>query len=139
MRCPLLVILTLLSFRLSHAQDSLSVIFEQDPSRNRGIAIIAREGAVYGSITDLAKAFNLQGSYNPESQRFELAAKGYTVVLTPNNPFIMIIDGQRNANLTQLQRNVFQLPSDFFVTLAEFVPVFENIMREQIAFDPVRR
>jgi N-acetylmuramoyl-L-alanine amidase len=139
MRSLLLVILTLISFRISKAQDSLSVIFEQDPSRNRTIAIIAREGAVYGSIGDLAKAFNLQGTYNPESQRFELAAGDYTVVLTPNNPFVMIIDGMRNANLTQMQRNVIQLPSNFFVPLDEFIPVFENIMRGQIVFDPVRR
>src|SRR2546426_5165904 len=139
MRRSLLVILTLISFRISKAQDSLSVIFEQDPSRNTGIAIITREGALYGSINDLARAFNLQGSFNPESQRFELAAKGYSVVLTPNNPFVMIIDGQRNANLTQLQRDVIQRSSNFFVPLDGFIPVFENIMREQIAFNPTQR
>ena len=139
MRRPLLVILTLISFRISKAQDSLSVIFEQDPSRNTGIAIIMHDGAVYGAVNDLARAFNLRGSFDPESQRFELAAKGYSLLLTPNNPFVMITDEKRNANLTQLQRDVIQLSLKFFVPLDEFIPVFENIMREQIAYNPIRR
>lgn len=130
------LIVALLLPLISKAQDTIPVYFNQEPVRNTKIAAIVREPTVYGSVGDLAKAFNLRFFYNPETQRLELSAKQFTIVLTPDNPFVTVLDEKRNANLIQLQRNVVQSGGVFFVPVDEFMPVFDDIMREDIKYNP---
>ncbi len=123
----------------SGAQEGLSVVFNQDPARNTRISAMVVAGTVYGSVTDLARAFNLRSVINPDTKHFELSAHQFTVILIPNNPFITVVDEKRNASMIQLQRNSLQSGSDFFLPIDEFIPVFDDIMREDIKYDPALR
>jgi N-acetylmuramoyl-L-alanine amidase len=134
--CLLLLLIVPL---LSRAQESVPVIFNQAPARNTRIAAITTGQTLYCSVGDLARAFELRSIFNAETGRLELSAKQFTIVLTPDNPFITILDEKRNANLLQLQTNVLQPAGAFYVPIAEFIPVFDDIMRENVTFNPSRR
>ena len=84
----LLIVLTLLFPISSNAQNGIPVIFNQEPSRNATIASVIGNGTVYGSLADLAKVFDLRSSYNSETQRLELSTSQFTIIMTPNNPFV---------------------------------------------------
>ena len=129
------VIIALILPLISKAQETVPVIFNGAPARTTTIAAIVRDRAVYGSVNDLAKAFDIRSTYHAETQRLELSARQYTIVLTPNNPFVTVLDERRNANLIQFQRDVVQTAGVFFVPIAEFIPVFDDIMRENITFN----
>jgi N-acetylmuramoyl-L-alanine amidase len=135
----LLVILALILPPLSRAQESVQVIFNQAAGRNTRIAAMTSEQTLYCSVTDLAKAFDLRSFFNTETGRLELNTKQFTIVLTPSNPFVTILDEKRNANLIQFQKNVLQPAGTFYVPIAEFIPVFDDIMREDVTFNPSRR
>jgi N-acetylmuramoyl-L-alanine amidase len=124
---------------ISKAQESLPVIFNQDPARNTTISAMVVGGTLYGSVTGIAKAFNLRSVVNPDTKRLEVSANQFTVVLIPNNPFITVVDEKRNANMIQFQRNAIQTASDFYLPVDEFIPVFDDIMREDIRYDPALR
>jgi len=94
MRQSAAVILTLISLRISKAQDSLPVVFEQDPSRNASIAIIHARGGGIRLRQRSRKGLLPQGSYDAESHGSNGCQRLF-LVLTPNNPFVTITDERR--------------------------------------------
>jgi N-acetylmuramoyl-L-alanine amidase len=118
------------------SQNKLTVTFEQEPSRSTSIGITKRGGILYASITDLARVFHLKSSHTIETQKLELSTKQYTLRLTANNPFVVIFDQNRTGNVLQLQNNVLYQSNSFFVPAEEFINVFDDVMPEDISFDP---
>ena len=129
---PFLILLALLAAGTSYSQNSLSIIFERDAGRNTRIGTISRGGTLYGSINDLSAAFKLKTVTT--GQKIDLAVRQFTLELTADNPFIVIIDQNRNANVVQLQDHVVQQKA-FFAPIAEFIHVLDDVMTEDIAYN----
>ncbi|MBI1803298.1 MAG: N-acetylmuramoyl-L-alanine amidase [Ignavibacteriae bacterium] len=119
------------------AQNTLPLVFRNEPLRNTAIGSFIREGVVYASLTDLAATFHLKTFRSPETQKLDVTTKDYTLRAAAGNPFIVIFDQNRNGNVVQLQHPVLFAASAFFVPVEEFAMVFDDAMPEEISFDRV--
>ena len=120
---------------LADAQNSLPVQFTQAPSRNTQIGIFVKNATTYASLADLAHVFNLQATTKSEANKLELRSDEYTLKVTANNPYVVIVDKKDNANLLQLPVNVVYAVNSFFVPLDAFIPILKNVLSEEIVFD----
>ena len=119
----------------ANAQYSLPVRFARDSTRNMQIGSFTRGGTLYGSATDLAAAFRIAGNFNRETKQLELRSPKYVIILTTNNPFIVIIDKDTNASVIQLPLNVLYAANAFFVPIEPFIEVLDDLISETITYD----
>src|ERR1051326_1463725 len=104
MPCLVLLLLALVAAGTGQSQNSIPVLFERDAGRNTRISAISRGGTLYGSINDLSAAFNLKSVTS--GQKIDIAVRQFTLEMTADNPFVVVIAQNRNANVVQLQENV---------------------------------
>ncbi len=119
------------------AQTRIPVTFTQEPNRSASIAARTRDGVLYGSLNDLSALFRLRSSHTLGTETFELLTSRYTLRVTADNPYVLTFDEHRNGNVIQLQQDVIASSNTFFVPIAEFVSVFDDIMPEDIRFNGV--
>jgi len=121
------------------AQNSLPLVFRNEPSRNSALGAFTRSGVTYVSLTDLAMTFRLKTFLNSETQKLEISTTAYTLRCVAGNPFLIVFDQNRNGNVIQLQHPVLFAANAFFVPVEEFVAVFDDAMPEEISFDRASR
>jgi len=119
----------------SNGQNSLPVQFSQFPSRNTQIGSFTKNGVLYGSLGDLSHVFNFKTLINNETEKFEIHADEYTLKITANNPYVIIVDKKENANLIQLPVSVIYAANSYFAPLNAFIPILKRISTEEIIFD----
>jgi len=129
--CALLLIETGSLF----AQNSIPVQFPQAPSRNTKIGSFIKNGIIYGSLDDLANVFNLKAYINSESRKLEIHSDEFTLKVTADNSFVIIVDKKENANLLQLPVNILYAANSFFAPMESFIPILKNALSEEVAFD----
>ena len=117
------------------AQNTLPLIFRNEPTRSTALGTFARSGIAYVSLTDLAATFRLKTFQNPETQKLEITTAAYTLRCAAGNPFIIVFDQNRNGNVVQLQHPVLFAANSFFVPIEEFAAVFDDAMPEEVSYD----
>jgi N-acetylmuramoyl-L-alanine amidase len=122
----------------SFAQNSIPLQFLQDPKRDRQIATINRQGATFISLKDISQAFRLTVSQTIESQKAEINTPSFTLKVTANNPFIIVVDKLQNASIVQLPLNVLFTNKTFYLPVEQFLPVFNTIVSEELSYDKLR-
>jgi N-acetylmuramoyl-L-alanine amidase len=120
---------------VGHAQNSLPVQFTQDPSRNTRIGMFTRGGIVYGSLDDFAAVLGLKTTYNIKTYKLEVRTDQFTIKVTANNVFVVIVDQKNNASIIQMPQNVLFAANVFFVPVEAFVYVLNRVMPENISFN----
>jgi N-acetylmuramoyl-L-alanine amidase len=120
---------------LTTAQYSIPVIFTQDSSKDAEIGTFTRKGILYGSLPDLLTAFHLKYYVDTEVRKVQFATARYSVKVTAHNPFIIIGDQNNTATVLQIPFDIRFAANTFFVPLEFFIPFFDGLMPENIAFD----
>ena len=120
---------------ISNGQNSLPVQFSQFPSRNTQIGIFTNNGITYASLTDLAQVLGFQIAINKETNKLELRSDEYTIKVTANNPYVVIVDKKDNANLFQLPVNVIHAVNSFFAPIDPLIPILKNVLSEEISYN----
>ncbi|HZY10470.1 MAG TPA: N-acetylmuramoyl-L-alanine amidase, partial [Bacteroidota bacterium] len=114
-------------------------IFTKEPVRNTHIGMFTRNGKIYGSVNDLASTLKLNTYYNAETKKLELRGEIYSLKMTSNNIFIVMTDKERNASVVQLSLSVLYAANSFFVPIEDFIPVFDEIVPEEVLFDRAKQ
>jgi N-acetylmuramoyl-L-alanine amidase len=133
----LCVLLILLSAAASSAQDNtIRVVFEQNPERNTVIGAFRTRGILYGSLTDLAQVFQVATYTNVTTAKIELKRGPYRIKLTGGNPFIVVTDEAHVQTVYQLSSNVMFAANTFFVPMQPALPYFQVFFDKTARFDP---
>ncbi len=136
-RLPALILL-LLATVAARAQKPLPVEFLQAPARNTQISAFVHNSVTYGSLNDLGHIFNITLTSNPQAGKVEARNDQFTLRITMNNAFVVIVDRKENANLIQLPTNVLYRAGSFYVPIGGFVPLLKTMLSEEIAFDGLK-
>jgi N-acetylmuramoyl-L-alanine amidase len=121
------------------AQNALSVQFPQDPKRNTSIGMFTRGGVLYSSLNDLTTLLSLRSYYNAEARKLEFRSGEYSVKVTADNSYVVIIDRLQNASIVQLPANVVHAANAFFVPTESFIPILRSTLGIDILYDRSRR
>lgn len=120
------------------AQNSIPIQFSQTPSRNTNIGTFHRNNILYCSLNDFAQVLKIQTYINPESKKIEYHINEFILKFTADNPFVVIVDNNENANLLQLSANVKFAVNSFFIPTNEFISILKTVLVDEIIFDGYR-
>ena len=73
-------------------ENTVRVVFDQDPQRNTVIGTFRSKTVLYASLTDLAQVFALTPAENRGVGKMELKQGPYRIKVAGGNPFIVVID-----------------------------------------------
>lgn len=117
-------------------ENTVQVVFDQDPQRNTVIGTFRSKKVLYASLTDLAQVFALTPAENRGVGKMELKQGPYRIKVAGGNPFIVVIDQVQRQSVYQLTSNVIYAANAFFVPLQSFVPYFGLVFNKSARFDP---
>lgn len=117
------------------AQNTIPIRFPEEPIRNTQIGIIEKNGTLYGSLNDIVRAFKFHTRQNSEALKVDIQTPSYTVRITANNPFAIIIDAKENASIVQMSAFSLFTADAFFVPLDQFIPILKTALEQEITFD----
>jgi N-acetylmuramoyl-L-alanine amidase len=133
----LCLLLFLLATAISSAQENtIRVVFEQNPERNTVIGAFRTKGILYGSLSDLAQVFQVATYTNTSTAKIELKRGPYRIKLTGGNPFIVVTDEAHVQTVYQLSSNVMFAANTFFVPMQPALPYFQVFFDKTGRFDP---
>ncbi len=135
MRNLFAAVLLLAALLQARGQTSIPVQFPQDPSRNGAVASLSRGGSTFISLNDLARLLGIQMVVHDDTRKMELHTDMFTVKVTANNPFVIIVDKKGNGSLVQLPVNTLYSSRAFFAPVDPFIPLLKNALAEEITFD----
>jgi len=118
-------------------ENTVRIVFDQDPQRNTVIGTFRAKKVLYASLTDLAQVFALTPAENRDVGKMELKQGPYRIKVAGGNPFIVVIDQAQRQSVYQLTNNVIFAANAFFVPLQSFVPYFGLVFNKSARFDPV--
>ena len=121
------VAVALLSWSVFAQRNTLSLVFENDPSRTVTVGSFERSGVVYGSLRDLAGGFSLGMYENKIANKLELSRGSVRLKVSGGNPFVTLTDQTGRRSTYQLPREVLHAAGAFFVPLDPFLPLFERV------------
>lgn len=107
--------------------NSLTVVFDNDPSRTTVIGVFRIEGTLYGSLSDLAQIFALNTYENKSMKKLELKQPPYRIKVSGGNCFIVVSDQSQRQTAYQLSADVIYAANAFFVPLKAFLPFFNIV------------
>jgi N-acetylmuramoyl-L-alanine amidase len=116
-------------------QNTISVVFPGDASRNTHIGAFNRNGTIYGSLSDLLEVLRMQSSFDLKVKKLEFQGKKLSLQVTANNPFIVLIDMDQTTHAIQMPAQVLFAAQSFFVPIESFIPLFNNLVSDEISFD----
>jgi N-acetylmuramoyl-L-alanine amidase len=136
-RFALLVLACMFTLSSPGQENTVRVVFDQDPQRNTVIGTFRSKKVLYASLTDLAQVFALTPAENRDVGKMELKQGPYRIKVAGGNPFIVVIDQAQRQSVYQLTANVIFAANAFFVPLQSFVPFFGLVFNKSASFDPV--
>jgi N-acetylmuramoyl-L-alanine amidase len=116
-------------------ENTIRVVFEEDPDRSTVIGAFDHRGAVYGSLLDIAATFSLTFKESDETQKAEISVKPYRIRITGGSPFVMFLDANNRQTIHQLTHDVVYAAGTFFIPMEEFSPLFGHVLSSQAIFD----
>jgi N-acetylmuramoyl-L-alanine amidase len=116
-------------------ENTVRVVFDQEPQRNTVIGTFRAKSVLYASLTDLAQVFALTPAENRGVGKMELKQGPYRIKVAGGNPFIVVIDQAQRQSVYQLTANVIFAANAFFVPLQSFVPYFGLVFNKSARFD----
>jgi N-acetylmuramoyl-L-alanine amidase len=120
-------------------QNTIRVVFREDPSRTSVIGAFERNGTVYGSLSDLAAIFSLPLKKSDEAHKAEITGASYRVRVTGSTPFVIFLDAANRQTIYQLPHDVQYGAGAFFIPMAGFSPLFPSLLGSQTRFDAEAR
>jgi N-acetylmuramoyl-L-alanine amidase len=136
MRHAVLIISLLLAISgILPAQSTMSVRFLQDQSRTASVNTFSRNGALYASVADIAKALGISVTPVTDAKKVELKGQTNRIRLSAENPFVVVTDEGENSNLLQLPLEVTMRGDVFFVPIEAFLPVLKALYPGDLALD----
>lgn len=130
-----LLAIILFCFSPAFAQYSLEIRFVSDPERSSYIATFRRNNILYGSLNDIASAFQFKTTVNTAAQRIEVTTNRYVIKTTANNPFIVIVDRGNNAHVEQMPVSPLFAANKFFVPLEPYISLLDVLLEEEVVFN----
>ena len=137
------VSVALLSFALlfvsfaAQAQDNtIRIIFNDNPKNNSTIGAFRTKGVLYGSLTDLAQVLQVTSYTNTTTAKMEVKHGPYRVKVTGGNPFIVVTDQAQKQTVYQLTANVMFAANTFFVPIQSTLSYFQILFDKSGRFDP---
>jgi N-acetylmuramoyl-L-alanine amidase len=136
MRLFRLAICTILfALTLSAGQNTISVVFPGDASRNTRIGAFNKNGTIYGSLSDLLDVLRMRSSFDAKVKKLDVQGKKLTLQITASNPFIVLTDQDNATHVIQMPAQVLFAANSFFVPIKQFIPLFNNLVSDEITFD----
>ncbi len=135
---PLLLTILVIAPSVLHAQTSLPIIFLQDSARTTQLGMFNRNGIVYGSLGDLARALRIDTYRDDEAQKFELRTEAFSVKVSANTMFVLITDHNQNGDIYQLPVPVRVSANSYYAPLESFMPILNYLVAEDVAFDRLK-
>jgi N-acetylmuramoyl-L-alanine amidase len=133
---PVLLLLAAGWLSVARAQENtIRVVFREDPSRTSVIGAFEHDGTVYGSLSDLASIFSLPLKRFDETRKAELTGKPYRVRVTGGTPFVIFLDAANRQTIYQLPHDVRYAAGTLFIPMAGFSPLFASLLGSQTSFD----
>jgi len=122
----------------AQAQDNtIRVIFNDNPEDNSTIGAFRTKGVLYGSLTDLADMFQVATYTNTTTAKMEVKHGLYRVKVTGGNPFIVVTDEAQKQTVYQLDANVMFAANTFFIPMMSTLPYFHILFDKSGRFEPV--
>lgn len=117
----------------SLAQYTFEVRFVANPERTAYIGVFHRNGMFFGSLSDIAAAFNLAMAATPQSAI--IRTDKLAIALTLASPYTVVTDRNNNANVWQLSAEPLRAANTLFVPLESFIPILDAVLDEEIVFN----
>ncbi len=134
-RAALFLLLLALPLNGVLAQNTMKVVFSDDPSRNTSVGFFDRGGVTFLSLNDLTNVLRLNTYENAAARKLEIKLPTVRIKVSGDNPFLVITDEGQRRSVHQLSTNVVYAADAYFVPLSSFLPVFGSLLDGAITYD----
>ncbi|MFI5251529.1 MAG: N-acetylmuramoyl-L-alanine amidase [Bacteroidota bacterium] len=126
----------LIALFIGAGQNTIHVNFSADHSRNTTIGAFEKNGTIYASLTDLLEVFRIHSTLDAKYKKLTFEGKKLTLQVSANNPFIVLVDADSATHIIQMPVPVLFAAKSFFVPVESFIPLFNNLVSDEIKFEP---
>jgi N-acetylmuramoyl-L-alanine amidase len=116
-------------------ENTMKVVFSDDPSRNTSIGVFERQGVTYLSLSDLTNVLRLNTFENTAARKLEIKLPSGRIKVSGDNPFLVLTDEGQRRSIHQLSADVVYAADAYFVPLVSFVPIFGSLLDGAISYD----